>query len=42
MTTINGSMLERVTTDDAADPIRATRRELDAYVEARLLANDPE
>jgi len=42
VTTINGSMLERVTTDDAADPIRATRRELDAYVEARLLANDPE
>ena len=39
VTTINGSMLERVTTDDAEDAVRATRRELDAYVDARLLGD---
>jgi AcrR family transcriptional regulator len=38
VTTINGSMLERVTTD-AEDAIRASRAELDAYVDAHLLAD---
>ncbi|MFC4450062.1 TetR/AcrR family transcriptional regulator [Halorussus aquaticus] len=42
VTTINGSMLERVTTDDAEDAIRATRRELDAYIDSHLLAESGE
>ena len=40
VTTINGSMHGRVTTDDAAETLRATRRELDRYIDAHLLAED--
>ncbi|NHN58776.1 MULTISPECIES: TetR/AcrR family transcriptional regulator [Halorussus] len=40
VTTVNGSMLGRVTTDDDAEVLRATRRELDDYIDAHLLADD--
>ncbi|WP_435178305.1 TetR/AcrR family transcriptional regulator [Halorussus sp. AFM4] len=40
VTTISGSMLDRVTTDDAEETLRATRRELDEYVDAHLLADE--
>lgn len=39
-TTLNGSMLQQVTTNDLNDVIQSTRDELDAYIDARLLATD--
>ncbi len=39
LTTVHGAMARRATTDDA-DWVPAVRREVDAYVERRLLADD--
>jgi len=39
LTTINGAMMQRVTTDDSA-PIRAVRTELDEYIDSRLLCTE--
>ena len=39
LTTINGAILQRVTTDEEA-PVQAVRAELDEYVRSRLLAAD--
>lgn len=33
-------MLQQVTTNDLNDAIQSTRDELDAYIDARLLATD--
>ncbi|WP_246045604.1 TetR/AcrR family transcriptional regulator [Halorussus ruber] len=40
VTVINGSMLERVTTDSPEDVMRATRQELEECIDAQLLAED--